>query len=158
MSSALLSLAGSRYRRGGGDPLADPYVVPFTDNVARIAEMTKGALNVLDNDPQGFVAMIEAGGAVDAACHDGYPLSQLSQRPTRGTKSHRLRPGGLVADSPVRPTVGRQALLRRARSLTLLHRLGELTSRPTGQTAMQTPHTPPSPSCLSVSRSQALTS
>lgn len=38
------------------------------------------------------------------------------------------------------------------------YRLGGLTSRPTGQTAMQTPHTPPSASCFSVSRSQALTS
>ena len=63
----------SLQEKRGGDALADPYVVPFTDNVARIAEMTKGALNVLDNDPQGFVAMIEAGGAVDDACHDGYP-------------------------------------------------------------------------------------
>lgn len=36
------------------------------------------------------------------------------------------------------------------------YRLGELTSRPTGQTAMQTPHTPPNSSCFSVSRSQAL--
>ena len=39
-----------------------------------------------------------------------------------------------------------------------LYRLGEPTLRPHGQTAMQTPQTPPRPSCLSVSRSQALTS
>jgi alkaline phosphatase len=52
--------------------LANPYVVPFTKNVPRIAEMTAGALNVLDNNRNGFVAMIEAGGAVDDACHDGF--------------------------------------------------------------------------------------
>lgn len=52
--------------------LAKPYVVPFTKNVPTIAEMTAGALNVLDNNRKGFVAMIEAGGAVDDACHDGF--------------------------------------------------------------------------------------
>ena len=52
--------------------LANPYVVPFTKNVPTIAEMTEGALNVLDNNREGFVAMIEAGGAVDDACHDGF--------------------------------------------------------------------------------------
>jgi alkaline phosphatase len=52
--------------------LANPYEVPFTQNVPTIDEMTDGALNVLDNNPNGFVAMIEAGGAVDDACHDGF--------------------------------------------------------------------------------------
>ena len=63
----------SLQEKRGGDAKADPYVVPFTQNVPTVAEMTRGALNVLDNDRDGFVAMIEAGGAVDDACHDAYP-------------------------------------------------------------------------------------
>lgn len=53
------------------DKIAPPYKVPFSKNVARIEEMTAGALNVLDNNPKGFVAMFEVGGAVDDACHEG---------------------------------------------------------------------------------------
>jgi alkaline phosphatase len=51
-----------------GDGKADPYVVPFTQTVPTLVEMTRAALNVLDNDPDGFVMMIE-GGAVDWAGH-----------------------------------------------------------------------------------------
>jgi len=51
-----------------GDPFADPYVVPFNPAVPTLAEMTKAALNILDNDPDGFFVMIE-GGAVDWASH-----------------------------------------------------------------------------------------
>lgn len=56
----------------GGDVLATPYVVPFSQNVPTLVEMTKGALNALDNDPDGFVAMIEGGG-IDDSSHEGYP-------------------------------------------------------------------------------------
>jgi alkaline phosphatase len=52
-----------------GDPKAAPYAVPRTETVPTLAEMTRGALNVLDNDPDGFFLMIE-GGAVDWASHD----------------------------------------------------------------------------------------
>jgi alkaline phosphatase len=51
-----------------GDAKADPYVVPLTPNLPTLVEMTRAALNVLDNDPDGFVLMIE-GGAVDWAAH-----------------------------------------------------------------------------------------
>jgi alkaline phosphatase len=51
-----------------GDNKADPYVVPLTQSVPTLVEMTQGALNVLDNDPDGFVLMVE-GGAVDWAGH-----------------------------------------------------------------------------------------
>jgi len=51
-----------------GDPNADPYVVPLTQTVPTLEEMTSAALNVLDNDPNGFFLMIE-GGAVDWASH-----------------------------------------------------------------------------------------
>ncbi|OPX84102.1 MAG: Alkaline phosphatase precursor [Pelotomaculum sp. PtaB.Bin104] len=51
-----------------GDAKAAPYVVGLNQNVPTLAEMTKGALNVLDNDQDGFFIMIE-GGAIDWAGH-----------------------------------------------------------------------------------------
>ncbi|NPV60029.1 MAG: alkaline phosphatase [Actinobacteria bacterium] len=51
-----------------GDGNAAPYIVPLTQSVPTLEEMTKGALNVLDNDRDGFFLMIE-GGAVDWASH-----------------------------------------------------------------------------------------
>jgi alkaline phosphatase len=47
-----------------GNPYVAPYQVSFTQTVPTLAEMTNAALNVLDNDPNGFFIMIE-GGAVD---------------------------------------------------------------------------------------------
>jgi len=52
----------------GGDAFADPYVVPRIDTVPTLTEMTRAALNVLDNDPDGVYLMVE-GGAVDWAAH-----------------------------------------------------------------------------------------
>lgn len=52
----------------GGDQKADAYEVDFNDNVPTLEVMTKGALNVLDNNEEGFFLMIE-GGAVDWAGH-----------------------------------------------------------------------------------------
>lgn len=52
----------------GGDRKAAPYVVPLNDNVPTLVEMTKAALNVLDNDPDGLALIIE-GGAGDWAGH-----------------------------------------------------------------------------------------
>jgi alkaline phosphatase len=51
-----------------GNLLADPYVVPLNQSVPTLAEMTKAALNILDNDPDGLFLMIE-GGAIDWASH-----------------------------------------------------------------------------------------
>jgi alkaline phosphatase len=51
-----------------GDYNADPYVVPFIETVPTLDEMTKAALNILDDDPDGFFLMVE-GGAVDWASH-----------------------------------------------------------------------------------------
>jgi len=53
-------------RSGNGN--ADPYVVPLTPSVPTLEEMTRAALNVLDNDPDGFFLMVE-GGAIDWAGH-----------------------------------------------------------------------------------------
>jgi alkaline phosphatase len=52
----------------GGDGYADPYVVALTETVPTLEEMTKAALNVLDDDPDGLFLMVE-GGAVDWAGH-----------------------------------------------------------------------------------------
>ncbi|NTW71338.1 MAG: alkaline phosphatase [Eubacteriaceae bacterium] len=51
-----------------GDKKADAYDVDFNDNVPTLEIMTKGALNVLDNDEDGFFLMVE-GGAIDWAGH-----------------------------------------------------------------------------------------
>jgi alkaline phosphatase len=55
-----------------GDEKAAAGAVPFTETVPTLAEMTRGAINVLDNDPDGFFLMVE-GGAVDWAAHDNQP-------------------------------------------------------------------------------------
>jgi alkaline phosphatase len=51
-----------------GDKMAAPFVVPFTETIPTLKEMTMGAINVLDNNPNGFFLMVE-GGAVDWAAH-----------------------------------------------------------------------------------------
>ncbi len=57
--------------RTGYDPSPEgPYTDPFNENVPTLEEMTKAALNVLDNDRDGFFLMVE-GGAVDWAGHFG---------------------------------------------------------------------------------------
>jgi alkaline phosphatase len=53
----------------GGDGYADPYLEPLINNVPTLEEMTKAALNILDDDPDGLFLMVE-GGAVDWASHD----------------------------------------------------------------------------------------
>ena len=51
-----------------GDVHADPYGVPFIETVPTLEEMTNAALNILDDDPDGFFLMVE-GGAIDWAGH-----------------------------------------------------------------------------------------
>lgn len=53
----------------GGDAYAEPFEVELTDHIPSLKEMSKAALNILDDDPEGFFLMIE-GGAVDGASHD----------------------------------------------------------------------------------------
>ena len=55
-----------------GDVKADAYAVALIETVPTLEEMTKAALNVLDNDPDGFFLMVE-GGAVDGASHNNEP-------------------------------------------------------------------------------------
>jgi alkaline phosphatase len=52
-----------------GDGSAAPYAVPRLETVPTLAEMSRAAVNILDNDKDGFFLMIEAG-AVDWASHD----------------------------------------------------------------------------------------
>ncbi len=51
-----------------GDTKVGPFEVPFVENAPTLAEMTRAAINVLDEDPNGFFLMVE-GGAVDWAGH-----------------------------------------------------------------------------------------
>jgi alkaline phosphatase len=51
-----------------GDYYADPFVVPLIETVPTLEEMTKAAINILDDDPDGFFLMVE-GGAIDWASH-----------------------------------------------------------------------------------------
>ncbi|MBN2425935.1 MAG: alkaline phosphatase [Calditrichaceae bacterium] len=51
-----------------GDSLAAPFAVPLIESVPTLEEMTQVALNILDEDPDGFFLMIE-GGAVDWVSH-----------------------------------------------------------------------------------------
>ncbi|MBN1543293.1 alkaline phosphatase [candidate division KSB1 bacterium] len=51
-----------------GERNAAPYAVDSIETVPTLPQMTRAALNVLDNNPQGFFLMIE-GGAVDWASH-----------------------------------------------------------------------------------------
>jgi alkaline phosphatase len=62
-----------------GDVLAAPYVVPLNEGVPTLAEMAKAAINVLDNDPDGFLLMIE-GGATDWAGHTSRPGRLIEER------------------------------------------------------------------------------
>jgi len=53
----------------GGNAQADPFEVPLIQTVPSLAEMSLAAINILDEDPDGFFLMIE-GGAVDWAAEE----------------------------------------------------------------------------------------
>lgn len=55
-----------------GNAMADAYAVPLNEGVPTLTEMALAAINVLDNDPDGFAVMIE-GGAIDWAAHSNQP-------------------------------------------------------------------------------------
>jgi alkaline phosphatase len=52
----------------GGDRHADAFVIPLTQTVPTLKEMSAAALNILDEDTDGLFLMIE-GGAIDWASH-----------------------------------------------------------------------------------------
>ncbi len=55
-----------------GDEQADPFDIPLIPTVPTLSDMALAALNVLDDDPEGFFLMIE-GGAVDWAGEENQP-------------------------------------------------------------------------------------
>jgi alkaline phosphatase len=57
-----------QYRRRGALEQTLPHEVPLNEGVPTLEEMTAAALNVLDNDPDGFFLVVE-GGAIDSAAH-----------------------------------------------------------------------------------------
>jgi alkaline phosphatase len=61
-----------------GDTAAAPFDVPFIETVPTLEEMTLAALNVLDEDADGFFLMVE-GGAVDWACHKKQPGRMIEE-------------------------------------------------------------------------------
>lgn len=56
-----------------------PYQTPLNPNVPTLAEMTLSAINVLDDDPDGFMLMVE-GGAIDWACHDNWSARLIEEQ------------------------------------------------------------------------------
>jgi len=63
----------------GGDTDARPFQVPLTETVPTLAEMTRAAINVLDDDPDGFCLMVE-GGAIDWASHDNQASRMIEEQ------------------------------------------------------------------------------
>lgn len=63
-----IAQVSSTLQQGRSGKSVEPYDVPFNEGVPSLATMAKGALNVLDNNEQGFSLMIE-GGAIDWAGH-----------------------------------------------------------------------------------------
>jgi alkaline phosphatase len=62
------TLQQSRSLLNGETKNSPPFVTPFIPTVPTLAEMVRGALHVLENNPKGFFLMVE-GGAVDFAAH-----------------------------------------------------------------------------------------
>jgi len=55
-----------------GEEVVEPYGQPFNTGLPTLEQMTKGAINVLNQNPNGFFLMVE-GGAVDWAGHGNHP-------------------------------------------------------------------------------------
>ncbi len=72
-------VASTLQQSRGGDAMAAPCVVAPNSGVPTLAVMTKGALNVLDKNPNGFFLHIE-GGAVDWANHANQPGRMIEEQ------------------------------------------------------------------------------
>ena len=66
-------------QKRNGDENADIFSVPLNESAPTLTEMTLAAINVLDNDPDGFFLMIE-GGAVDWASHDNQSGRMIEEK------------------------------------------------------------------------------
>ena len=56
-----------------------PFETPMNENVATLEEMTRAAINVLSQNPNGFFVMVE-GGAVDWASHDNHSGRMIEEQ------------------------------------------------------------------------------
>ena len=65
--------------RKAGDPIDPARDTPLNESVPTLATMTRGALNVLDDNPQGLFLMVE-GGAIDWANHDNLPGRMIQEQ------------------------------------------------------------------------------
>ncbi len=63
----------------GGEANAPAFAVPLLSTSPTLTEATQAALNVLDDNPKGFVVMIE-GGAVDWAGHSNQPGRLIEEK------------------------------------------------------------------------------
>ncbi len=63
-----IAQVNSTLQQSRGGKSVQPYDVPFNTGVPTLETMTKGALNVLDNNDKGFSLMVE-GGAIDWTGH-----------------------------------------------------------------------------------------
>ena len=61
------------------ETIETPYSTPFNETVPTLEKMTQVALNILDNDPDGFFLMVE-GGAVDWAGHDNNSARMIEEQ------------------------------------------------------------------------------
>ncbi|WP_456408395.1 alkaline phosphatase [Caldithrix abyssi] len=62
-----------------GDKSADAFTVPFNKGLPDLRTMTQAAINVLDDDPDGFFLMVE-GGAIDWAGHANAPGRLIEEK------------------------------------------------------------------------------
>ena len=69
IAQANTTLQERRWFRPSGNSTEPPYTIALNRNVPTLEMMAKAAINVLDNDPDGYFLMIE-GGAVDMANED----------------------------------------------------------------------------------------
>lgn len=56
-----------------------PFATSFSENVASLEEMTRAAINVLNQNKNGFFVMVE-GGAVDWASHDNHSARMIEEQ------------------------------------------------------------------------------
>ena len=73
------TLQQARSANGQGGGYGNPSGDAFNQNVPTLATMTRGALNILDNDPDGFFLHIE-GGAVDWANHANQAARMIEEQ------------------------------------------------------------------------------
>ncbi len=75
----LAKVAATLQHNRKGDEKAPAFTVPFTKGIPDLRTMTLAAINVLDEDPDGFFLLVE-GGAVDWAGHANNPGRLIEEK------------------------------------------------------------------------------